>query len=69
VDGVEKPIVQDGYIQVPDGPGLGIELNEEAVKKHLKDGKFFEPTPEWDEERSWDRLWSYKHNSRKTRSV
>ncbi len=58
VDGVDKPIVQNGYVKVPDGPGLGIELNEKAVKKHLKDGKYFAPTPEWDDERSWDRLWS-----------
>jgi L-alanine-DL-glutamate epimerase-like enolase superfamily enzyme len=60
IDGVPKPIIQDGYIQVPDQPGLGFELNEEAVKAHLipEDRGFFEPTPEWDVERSWDRLWS-----------
>ena len=59
VDGVEKPIFQDGYIKVPDGPGLGIELNEDAVKKHLQEPGYFEPTPEWDNEKSWDRTWSY----------
>src|SRR5437016_2357730 len=59
VEGVEKPIVNRGYIKVPDGPGLGVTLNEEAVKAHLKPGTgFFEPTPEWDKEHSWDRLWS-----------
>ncbi len=58
VEGVEKPIVDRGFIKVPEGPGLGITLNEEAVKRHLAEPGFFEPTSEWDKERSWDRLWS-----------
>jgi len=60
IDGVPKPIIQQGYIPVPETPGLGFELNLEAVKEHLiaQDQGFFEPTPEWDSERSWDRLWS-----------
>ena len=60
IDGVPKPIVQaDGHIPVPDGPGLGIELNEDAIKENISDGGYFEPTPEWDNERSRDRLWSF----------
>ncbi|MDX9754890.1 MAG: mandelate racemase/muconate lactonizing enzyme family protein [bacterium] len=58
VTGLPNPIVQKGYIEVPEAPGLGVELNEEVVKEHLLDGKYFEPTPEWNEKRSWDRLWS-----------
>ncbi len=60
IDGVPKPIIQDGYIPVPEKPGLGFELNEEAVKEHLipEDRGFFEPTPQWDVALSWDRLWS-----------
>ena len=60
IDGVPKPIIQRGYIPVPEAPGLGFELNLDAVKAHLvpEDPGFFEPTPEWDTERSWDRLWS-----------
>jgi len=62
VTGVEKPIVQNGYVKVPEGPGLGIELNEEVVKEHLnpKGSGYFEPTTAWDEEavRVNDRLWS-----------
>ncbi|MDW8129002.1 MAG: mandelate racemase/muconate lactonizing enzyme family protein, partial [Bryobacterales bacterium] len=58
VEGVEKPIVNRGFIKVPEGPGLGITLNEEVVKRHLAEPGYFEPTPEWDKERSWDRLWS-----------
>jgi L-alanine-DL-glutamate epimerase-like enolase superfamily enzyme len=60
IDGLAKPIIQDGYIPVPDSPGLGFTLNEDAIREHLipEDGGLFEPTPEWDKERSWDRLWS-----------
>jgi L-alanine-DL-glutamate epimerase-like enolase superfamily enzyme len=58
VEGIEKPIVNRGFIRVPDAPGLGITLNEEAVREHLAEPGYFEPTPEWDRERSWDRLWS-----------
>jgi L-alanine-DL-glutamate epimerase-like enolase superfamily enzyme len=59
VNGVEKPIVNKGYITVPDGPGLGIDsLNDEVIRQHLLEPGYFEPTPEWDRERSNDRLWS-----------
>ena len=57
-EGIEKPIVNKGFTTVPDKPGLGITLNEEAVKKLIRDGGYFEPTPEWDRERANDRLWS-----------
>jgi L-alanine-DL-glutamate epimerase-like enolase superfamily enzyme len=59
VTGVQKPIFNKGFAKAPDKPGLGIELNEEVVKAHLKPATaYFAPTPEWDNERSWDRLWS-----------
>jgi L-alanine-DL-glutamate epimerase-like enolase superfamily enzyme len=58
VDGVEKPILNKGYIKVPEGPGLGITLNEEAIKQHLIDKNYFEPTPEWNNERSQDNLYT-----------
>ncbi len=59
VDGVEKPIVNRGFAAVPNGPGLGITLNEEAMKKQMREQNYFEPTPEWDpKERVNDRLWS-----------
>jgi L-alanine-DL-glutamate epimerase-like enolase superfamily enzyme len=58
VDGVEKPIVNKGFITVPEKPGLGITLNEEAVRQHLLEPGYFEPTPQWDTEHSHDRLWS-----------
>jgi L-alanine-DL-glutamate epimerase-like enolase superfamily enzyme len=58
-EGVKTPIVSQGFIDVPDRPGLGVTLNEDVVRQHLapKSG-YFDPTPEWDQERSWDRLWS-----------
>jgi len=56
-----QPMITKGFANVPlDAPGLGIELNDEEVKKHLnpKTPGYFEPTPEWDEKRSHDRIWS-----------
>ncbi|TVP47718.1 MAG: mandelate racemase/muconate lactonizing enzyme family protein [Mongoliibacter sp.] len=56
-----QPMITKGFANVPlDAPGLGVELNEEVVKEHLHPDApgYFEPTPEWDEKRSWDRLWS-----------
>jgi L-alanine-DL-glutamate epimerase-like enolase superfamily enzyme len=55
----KSPIVNHGWIEVPDRPGLGVTLNEDVARQHLAPGTgYFEPTPEWDHERSWDRLWS-----------
>ncbi len=61
VDGIEKPIINKGHIRVPEGPGLGITLNEEAIKKQLREPGYFEPTPQWDpdpKERVNYRLWA-----------
>ncbi len=58
VEGVEKPIVNHGFITVPEKPGLGVTLNDEVVKQHLLEPGYFEPTPEWNKERSHDRTWS-----------
>jgi L-alanine-DL-glutamate epimerase-like enolase superfamily enzyme len=61
VTGLPNPIVRDGFIEVPDGPGLGIEsLNDEVIREHLdpEDAGLWDPTDEWNVERSHDRLWS-----------
>ena len=60
IDNGSLPIIQNGYIPVPDKPGLGFEINEDTIREHLvaDDQGFFEPTTAWDNERSWDRLWS-----------
>jgi L-alanine-DL-glutamate epimerase-like enolase superfamily enzyme len=34
---IKEPI-QQGYIAVPDGPGLGIELDEEEIRRVLPEG-------------------------------
>jgi L-alanine-DL-glutamate epimerase-like enolase superfamily enzyme len=58
-EGVKTPIVNHGWIDVPARPGLGVTLNEDVVRQHLAPGTgYFDPTPQWDNERSWDRLWS-----------
>ena len=67
-------IINNGFVKVPESPGLGITLNEDAVEKHLNEnpggwagqGKSmdiypkgaFEPTDEWDKLDSHDRTWS-----------
>ncbi len=59
VTGLDKPFVRDGYVEVPEKPGVGLELDEEVVKEHLQtDEELFAPTKEWDKHRSWDRQWS-----------
>jgi gluconate/galactonate dehydratase len=61
VTGLPNPIIQNGYIAVPDGPGLGIEsLNDEVIKEHLdpNDPTLWEPTDAWDDAFCNDRLWS-----------
>ena len=47
--GIPKPLIQDGYIAVPDKPGLGVELNEAVIKEHLRYPGYFEPTPMYDD--------------------
>ena len=58
VNGIPKPIIQKGHIPVPNAPGLGVTLNDDVVKQHLLEPGYFDPTPEWNKERSHDRLWS-----------
>jgi len=59
VTGVEKPLHADGFARVPEGPGLGIELDLDVVKERLgRSQELFAPTEEWNRDRSNDRLWS-----------
>lgn len=56
-----RKLIDKGYAPVPlTAPGLGIELVDEEVKKHLHatDSTYFGPTKEWDEKRSHDRTYS-----------
>lgn len=38
VEGLPDPIVKNGFIEVWDKPGLGIDLNREAAEKYLPEG-------------------------------
>ncbi len=55
VTGIQKPFIKDGCYSVPEKPGLGVELNDEAAKKYLREPQYlfkagyFEPTPEFDQ--------------------
>ncbi|WP_214472700.1 mandelate racemase/muconate lactonizing enzyme family protein [Mesorhizobium sp. dw_380] len=61
VTGVPKPLVKDGFITVPDKPGLGIDdVVDELISQHLQPGVtgIWQSTEHWDNEYSWDRTWS-----------
>jgi len=61
--GLDEPVIQGGYVAVPDKPGLGVDLNLESVAANLRWPGLFEPTPEWNNpklafwqpDRRWDR--------------
>jgi hypothetical protein len=41
--------MSDGYVKVPEKPGLGIDLNLEAIEENLRTpGTMFLATEEWD---------------------
>ena len=47
---MRKPLINKGFIDVPDLPGLGIdELNDEVIKEHISswDSELWAPTDEW----------------------
>ena len=35
----DPPLIEDGYIVLPEGPGLGVELNEEALAAYARDDR------------------------------
>lgn len=41
VTGFEGGIIKDGYITVPDAPGIGVELNEEVARRYARPGEPF----------------------------
>ena len=61
VSGLPRPLIENGFIKVPDAPGLGIEsLNEELLAQHINPDipGMWESTEQWDREFSNDRIWS-----------
>jgi len=59
VTGVPQPVINGGYITVPDTPGLGVELNEPVVKEHLRYPGYFEPNAQWDPSRPSGGAWPH----------
>lgn len=61
VKDTEKPRIVDGFMAVPEKPGIGIdELDDEVLAEHIHPEipGLWEPTTEWDNWISHDRLWS-----------
>ena len=61
IEGVAQPLIQDGFVPVPETPGLGFSgINDDLFRAHLDPAApvFFAPSTPWDNERSHDRLWS-----------
>ena len=42
----------------PTAPASASSRTPRWSRQHLAEPGYFEPTPEWDKEHSWDRLWS-----------
>ncbi len=64
VTGMEENYMVDGYVTVPDKPGLGVDLNYEGIEANLRPPSgLFEPTDEWNTpklgfwqpDRRWDK--------------
>lgn len=64
VTGLDDPLMEEGYVRVPDRPGLGVDLNEEGIRENLRDfSGLFEPTDQWNTpklgfwqpDRRWDK--------------
>ena len=63
VTGLDDPLMVDGYVAVPDKPGLGVDLNLEGIEANLRRPGLFEPTDEWNNpklgfwqpDRRWDK--------------
>ena len=43
MEGMAKPIIQNGFIALTEKPGLGVTLNEEVARRYARKGEpFFE---------------------------
>jgi L-alanine-DL-glutamate epimerase-like enolase superfamily enzyme len=41
IEGLPKPLIQGGFIAVPETPGLGVTLNEEVARRYARRGETF----------------------------
>jgi L-alanine-DL-glutamate epimerase-like enolase superfamily enzyme len=63
VTGLPDNYMEDGYVAVPDKPGLGVDLNYAGIEANLRFPGLFEPTDEWNTpklgfwqpDRRWDK--------------
>ena len=64
VTGLPENYLEDGYVAVPEAPGLGVDLNLEGIRENLRPPSgLFEPTDEWNTpklgfwqpDRRWDK--------------
>ena len=63
VTGLDEPLIDEGYVKVPEKPGLGVDLNYEGIEANLRFSGLFEPTEEWNNpklgfwqpDRRWDK--------------
>jgi L-alanine-DL-glutamate epimerase-like enolase superfamily enzyme len=64
VTGLPEPLMEGGYVAVPDKPGLGVDLNEAGIRENLRPPSgYFEPTEQWNTpklgfwqpDRRWDK--------------
>jgi L-alanine-DL-glutamate epimerase-like enolase superfamily enzyme len=63
VTGLPEDLIKEGYVRVPEKPGLGVDLNYEGIAANLRFPGLFEPTDEWNTpklgfwqpDRRWDR--------------
>jgi L-alanine-DL-glutamate epimerase-like enolase superfamily enzyme len=61
ISGLDRPLIENGFIHVPDKPGLGFEsLNEEVLLRHANKSisDTWNETGRWNKEFSNDRIWS-----------
>jgi len=63
VTGLAEPLIEKGYVRVPEKPGLGVDLNEEGIAANQRSPGLFEPTDGWNTpklgfwqpDRHWDK--------------
>ncbi|MEE2659920.1 MAG: mandelate racemase/muconate lactonizing enzyme family protein [Candidatus Latescibacterota bacterium] len=63
VTGLPENYIEDGYVRVPEKPGLGVDLNYEGIEANLRFPGLFEPTEDWNSpklgfwqpDRRWDK--------------
>jgi L-alanine-DL-glutamate epimerase-like enolase superfamily enzyme len=64
VTGLADPLMVDGFVRVPEKPGLGVDLNLQEIQANLRPPSgLFEPTEEWNTpklgfwqpDRRWDK--------------